>query len=179
MRTFRLALGAAVISSLLLCASVVTAAAADPIPGGAADRVSGQLIVPEHIYGPEPAPGLPGVMASKWQYEVAWDSDIQLPRHVTLVMREDLHFMSGPERAAVVCWGNIAIEDSNGYLAGPVRGFAIDGDAQVQAMLTGGGAYEGVNAILTGPIGGEEGGTIEGLVFEGYMPQDRFVSSSR
>jgi hypothetical protein len=117
-------------------------------------------------------------MASKWQYDVSWDGDVQLPDRVTLVMREDLHFMTGDERHAVVCWGHASFEDSEGYLVGPVRGFAVDGTAEVQAMLTGGGAYDGLNAILSGPIGGEDGGAIEGIVFAGYMPQDRFLPSS-
>ena len=119
-------------------------------------------------------------MASKWQYDVAWDGNVKLPDRVTLVMREDMHFMAGDDRQAVVCWGHVAVEDGEGYLAGPVRGFAVDGTAEMQAMLTGGGAYEGLNAILAGPIGGEDGGAIQGLVFEGFMPQERFlpVSSS-
>jgi hypothetical protein len=178
MRTFRLRICGAIFSSLLLCSSVQAAATTDVIPGGGADRVTGQLVAPVHVYGPEPAPGQPGVTASKWQYDVTWDGDIQLPSHVTLVTREDLHFMAGPERNALVCWGNAAFEDEAGYMVGPVRGFVIDGVAQIQAMLSGGGAYEGVNAILTGPIGGAGGGTIEGLVFQGYMPQDRLIPSS-
>ncbi len=177
MRPLRLSLCTAILCSLMIAAAG-TAANDDRIPGGAAERLSGQLQSPVHVYGPEPAPGQAGVMASKWQYDVAWDGDLQLPDRVTLVMREDLHFMSGDDRYAVVCWGHVAFEDAEGYLAGPVHGFAIDGTTEISAMLTGGGAYEGVNAILTGPIGGEHGGDIEGLVFEGYMPQERFVPST-
>jgi len=177
MRTLKSSLCTTIVLCLMVSASA-TVAVEDRIPGGAAQRLSGQLTAPQHVYGPEPAPGSPGIMASKWQYDVAWNGEVQLPDHVTLVMREDLHFMSGAERHAVVCWGHVTFEDAQGYLLGPVHGFAVDGDAQVQAMLTGGGAYEGVNAILTGPIGGEAGGVIEGLVFEGYMPQERFLPST-
>lgn len=177
MRTFRLFVCVTTILSLMIMASAA-AGAQDRIAGGAAERMSGQLVAPVHVYGPEPAAGLPGVMASKWEYDVAWDGNVRLPDRVTLVMREDVHFMAGDDRHAVVCWGHVAFEDDEGYLAGPVRGYAVDGTAEMQAMLTGGGAYEGLNAILSGPIGGEEGGTVEGLVFEGYMPQDRFLPSS-
>ena len=177
MPTFRLCLCTAIILSLAIGAGAAVAGH-DHIPRGAAARLSGELQAPVHVYGPEPAPGLPGIMASKWQYDVAWDSEVRLPSSVTLVMREDMHFMAGDDRHAVVCWGHVAFEDPDGYLAGPVRGFAVDGDAEVHAMLSGGGAYDGLNAILTGPIGGEAGGVIEGLVFEGYMPQDRFLPST-
>ena len=177
MRTFKLSLCTTIILCLMVSASA-TIAAEDRIPGGAAQRLSGQLTAPLHVYGPDPAPGSPGIMTSKWQYDVAWNGEVQLPDRVTLVMHEDLHFMAGDERHAVVCWGHVTFEDAEGYLVGPVHGFAIDGDAQLQAMLTGGGAYEGVNAIVTGPIGGAGGGAIEGLVFEGYMPQERFLPST-
>jgi hypothetical protein len=172
MRTSKLLLSGAIVASFLLGPAAVATATTDVIPGGSADRVSGQLVDPVHAYGPDPAPGLPGIMVDKWRYDVAWEGDLALPSHLTLVMHEDVHFMVGPERHAVVCWGEIALEDEDGYMVGPVRGFAVDGAAELHAMLSGGGAYEGANMILTGPIGGEGGGPIEGIVFEGFMPQD-------
>ena len=170
MRTLRL-LGGAAISAVLLATVALGATSTNPIPDGAADRVTGELTDPVHVFGPEPAPALEGVVANTWQYEATWDADYQLPTSATVTMREDLHFMAGPEGRAVVCWGNAAFEDENGYLAGPIIGYAVDGATEVQAVLTGSGAYEGLNAIISGALGGDEGGPIEGLMFEGYLPQ--------
>jgi len=172
MRTFRIPLAGAIILSLLLGAATATVAQTVTIPDGAADHVTGTLVNAEHVYGPEPAPGLPGVMRNKWRYQVEWDGAIQLPASVSLVMSEDVHFMAGPDALAVICWGHVAFEDEDGYMVGPFRGYMDDtGEVRIQAMVEGGGIYEGLNAILSGPIGGPGGGPIDGLLFEGYMPQ--------
>jgi hypothetical protein len=171
MRTIRLPLAGAVILSLSVGLAVGVAAETVTIPDGGASSITGTLVEPVHVNGPEPAPGEPGVVRNSWQYDIEWE-DATLPTKAALVMSEDLHFIAGPDSFAIVCWGNLTIDDEDGYMTGPVRGFAYkDGRAELQAILEGGGAYEGLGVILTGPLGSHVGGPVEGVLFEGSVPQ--------
>ena len=171
MRTFRLPLIGAAVLSLLLGTASLAVAAPVTIPGGGAEFVTGALVDPVHVSGPEAAPGLPGVMQHKLRYSVEWDSDVPLPDSAIVVMNDDLHFMAGAASTRV-CWGQVVFEDKNGYMVGPFRGYIDDlGQANIQAMVQGGGDYAGLNAILNGPLGSDQGGPFAGLLFEGFTPR--------
>jgi hypothetical protein len=104
------------------------------------------------------------------QWPVEW-SDPRLPDTLHVSWWRNDYPVPGDARTESVFWGTFTLADDNGTWSGPFQGtHPLDGSYDLQAILDGEGANEGLMAILNGDWTGFSGWDIDGLIFEGEPP---------
>jgi hypothetical protein len=111
-----------------------------------------------------------------WHYRgERWDSitvettDPRISGSMSAAWDEDSYVLRDG-RVAAVQWGFWRIDNDEGFWAGSMTGPAVsDGDSWATAWLTGGGAYQGLSAVLRIRSTGE----IDGVIIPGGPPGTR------